>query len=72
MPAVSGLELAHQILLQKPGFPIIMCTGYSETVSPEVASATGIRGYLNKPVDYAEMAALIRDCASNSPPKEAN
>lgn len=69
MPAVSGLELAQQVLHLKPGFPIIMCTGYSETVSPEMAAATGIRGYLNKPVDYAEMAALIRVCTSSGAPE---
>ncbi len=63
MPSVSGLELAQQVLHLKPGFPIIMCTGYSETASPEMAAAAGIRGYLSKPVDYAEMAALIRVCA---------
>ena len=67
MPAVSGMELAQQVLHLRPEFPIIMCTGYSETVSPEMAAATGIRGYLIKPVDYAEMAALIRDCACAVP-----
>ena len=65
MPSVSGMELAQQVLLLRPGFPVIMCTGYSETVSPEMAASAGIRGYLSKPVDYAEMAALIRACACN-------
>ena len=60
MPSVSGLELARQALVLKPGFPVILCTGYSELVSPEVAKAAGIRGYLNKPPDYAKMAELIR------------
>ncbi len=64
MPSVSGLELAQKALLLKPGFPIILCTGYSEVVSPEKAKAVGIRGYLNKPADYAEMATLIRSCAA--------
>ena len=62
MPSVSGFELAKMALNMNPQFPVILCTGYSETVSPEMAKAAGIRGYLSKPTDYSKMADLIRTC----------
>ena len=62
MPSVSGLELARQALLQNPTFPIILCTGYSEGVSQEMAKAAGIREYMSKPTDYSKMAEVIRAC----------
>jgi signal transduction histidine kinase/ActR/RegA family two-component response regulator len=65
MPSISGFDLARRTLELHPQFPIILCTGYSETVSPEMAKAAGIRGYLHKPTDYAKMAELIRSCHSS-------
>jgi CheY-like chemotaxis protein len=67
MPSITGLELANRALLIYPGFPVILCTGYSEIVSPEMAKAAGIRVYMHKPPDFQEMAMLIRECASDAP-----
>ena len=39
--------------------PIILCTGYSETVSPEKAKEAGIREFVMKPVTKKEMAQAI-------------
>lgn len=63
MPRLSGLELAGRVRDLKADFPIIMCTGFSEVLSPEIAKAAGIREYLSKPPDYAMMANTIRACA---------
>jgi nitrogen-specific signal transduction histidine kinase/ActR/RegA family two-component response regulator len=62
MPSITGLELAQKALKLNPRFPVIMCTGFSETVSPEMAKIAGICGYMHKPTDYAKMAAIIRSC----------
>ena len=40
--------------------PIIICTGYSEVVSPESLRQIGVRGLIHKPTDFHELVVLIR------------
>ena len=61
MPDMSGDKLAKKLLEIRPDLPIIVCTGYSETISEKRAAEMGIRGFLMKPVDKAEMASLARE-----------
>ena len=44
----------------RPGIPIILCTGYSSTISEEKAKVMGIREFAMKPLLRKEIAALIR------------
>jgi len=60
MPRLTGLDLAREILRVRPGIPIILCTGFSEALSPESAAAMGIRELLMKPVLADELTAAIR------------
>ncbi len=60
MPRLSGLELAGELLKMKPGLPIIIWTGYSETLTPEKARALGIRGLLAKPLVSRQLAESVR------------
>ncbi len=50
MPNLTGVNMAREMLEIRPDIPIILCTGFSEQVSPEEAKAIGIREYLFKPV----------------------
>ncbi len=45
MPKLPGFELAKELLLTKPGLPIILCTGHSDTVKESDARAAGIRAF---------------------------
>ena len=60
MPEMSGEEMARQILQIKPEIPIILCTGFSATVSEETAMALGIKAFLIKPVEFKKLAVAIR------------
>lgn len=60
MPGLTGIEMAKEILSIRPDIPIILCTGYSETVSPEKAHEAGIREYIYKPFLANEISSLIR------------
>ncbi|MHB8111353.1 MAG: response regulator [Syntrophorhabdaceae bacterium] len=40
--------------------PIILCTGHSDTVSPEKAKKAGIREFLMKPIAREELAQAVR------------
>jgi signal transduction histidine kinase/CheY-like chemotaxis protein len=61
MPSITGLELARHALALNPELPILLCTGYGELVSPEAARSAGCRGYMNKPPDFRQMAAVIHE-----------
>ncbi|MFZ5761639.1 MAG: ATP-binding protein [Thermodesulfobacteriota bacterium] len=60
MPHITGVELARQLLALRPGLPVVLCTGFSETVSEEQAKAMGIRGYAMKPLSVNDLAAACR------------
>ena len=60
MPEIPGLDLAEEFLKIRPDIPIILCTGHSDTVSPEIAKEAGISGFLMKPLAKREVALAIR------------
>jgi PAS domain S-box-containing protein len=60
MPDLTGLDLAGKLLSIKPDIPIVLCTGFSETVTPAVAKAFGVRELLMKPLVLRELAEAIR------------
>ena len=60
MPNMTGIELAEQMLGIRPGIPIILCTGYSETLTEEKAKALGISAFLLKPMTMVETSKILR------------
>ena len=60
MPDITGLDLAIRMLAAREDIPIILFTGYSETVSPEKAKEAGIREFVMKPVAKREAAETVR------------
>jgi len=59
MPGLAGSELARAALALRPGLPVLMLTGFSESITPEGARAIGIRELLLKPVLRRDLAAAI-------------
>jgi CheY-like chemotaxis protein len=60
MPGLTGTELAKAMLARRPGFPIILCTGFSESMDENRAKALGIRRFVLKPVLNRELARAVR------------
>jgi PAS domain S-box-containing protein len=60
MPNLTGMDLAAELLKIRATIPIILCTGHSETVSPEQAKESGIKAFLMKPLAKQELATAIR------------
>jgi len=69
MPQMTGGELAGKILSIRKNFPVILCTGYSETVSEAEAFEIGIRRYLQKPFSNEDLAVSIREILDASKSK---
>ncbi|MCX5896036.1 MAG: PAS domain S-box protein, partial [Proteobacteria bacterium] len=65
MPHMTGYDLARKLMEIRPGVPIILCTGYSETISPEKAKAIGIKEFIMKPLNRNAMAETIRRVLNN-------
>ncbi|MDA8140438.1 MAG: ATP-binding protein [Desulfobacteraceae bacterium] len=65
MPFMTGEQLAEKLLLIRPKIPIIICTGYSQRVTPEMMARLGIRALLMKPLIRNDMAAAIRKALDN-------
>jgi len=61
MPELTGAELAQAMLALRPDIPIVMTTGYSETINDESARRIGIRRYLAKPVPAKVLADIVAE-----------
>ncbi|NKC16619.1 MAG: response regulator [Gammaproteobacteria bacterium] len=59
MPDVSGVELVEQVRVLLPGLPVILFTGYSESVSEEHVLSWGNSAYLCKPVDPKTLVSTV-------------
>lgn len=60
MPQLTGEELATRMLSLRSDVPVIMCTGFSQTLPPERAREIGIREYMFKPVKLRELGVALR------------
>jgi signal transduction histidine kinase/CheY-like chemotaxis protein len=60
MPNMTGDELAEEIMAIRPDVPIIICTGFSESITKEKAKEMGIREFAMKPLVMSDLAKTIR------------
>ena len=61
MPELTGLDLAKRIWEQRVGLPIILLTGYTESLDEETAEGMGFAKLLRKPVSLTVIAQSVRD-----------
>jgi CheY-like chemotaxis protein len=59
MPQMTGIDLAKEILKVRSDIPIILCTGFSETVDESKSKLQGIRELLMKPVSLRDLAEAV-------------
>jgi len=60
MPNMAGEKLASEMLKIRPNIPIILNTGFSDKMTPEIAEKIGIKGIIMKPIVKSELAQTIR------------
>jgi PAS domain S-box-containing protein len=60
MARMTGFELAKAMLAIRPDIPIILCTGYSDLITPEKAKEAGIREFAMKPLSISDLTAAIQ------------
>ena len=68
MPLMTGEQLARELILIKPGIPIIICTGFSDENDVKRAKAMGVKGFLMKPVAIGDLAEMVRKVLDEETP----
>jgi len=66
MPKLTGDQLATEILKIRPGMPVILCTGYNKTISPDRADDIGVKAIVYKPIVKRDLAKAIRNTLDES------
>jgi CheY-like chemotaxis protein len=67
MPGMTGDALARQLMRIRPRLPIIICTGYSQSIDEKKAAEMGIRGFVMKPILIDRIAAAVRKALAAEP-----
>jgi PAS domain S-box-containing protein len=60
MPNMTGDQLALELMKMRFDIPVILCTGYSNKISEEIAKEIGIKAFAYKPIVKAELAKTVR------------
>ena len=60
MPNMTGDKLAIAMMNIRPDIPIILCTGFSESITGEQAKEIGIREFIMKPLVLSDLSEKIR------------
>ncbi len=68
MANMTGKELSIELLKQRPDIPIVICTGHSDSISPESSAEIGIRAFLQKPVAPTELRRVVRQALDEAKP----
>jgi CheY-like chemotaxis protein/two-component sensor histidine kinase len=61
MPKMIGTALSQRILEIRPDIPIIICSGYSETLDKEKATDLNVSKFLDKPVLIADLIENVTE-----------
>ena len=65
MPNMAGDKLSVELSKIRPDIPVVICTGFSETMSEEKAASLGINGFLLKPIVMKDLSHTIREVLDN-------
>ncbi len=60
MPNMTGDELTKELMKVRDGFPVVLCTGYSNKISDAIARQIGVKAFAYKPIVKAELAKTVR------------
>ncbi|MEW5736859.1 MAG: PAS domain S-box protein, partial [Thermodesulfobacteriota bacterium] len=66
MPSMTGDVLLGKIKEVRREIPVILCTGYMDTIKEEVARQMGAARLVRKPVELSGLASLLREVLSES------
>jgi signal transduction histidine kinase/CheY-like chemotaxis protein len=69
LPGMSGVEVAGHIRTAHPGIPIVLVTGWTDRVDPEVLERHGITRVVAKPFRAEEILRIVAAATEKPPPR---
>lgn len=60
MPHQTGDTLARKLITVRADIPIVICTGFNESLTPAKTESIGIKAFLMKLLKIQELATTIR------------
>lgn len=66
MPQMTGVDLGSKIRKLRPDIPIILCTGFGESMNDDILKSYAVDALVRKPIDSHDMAVKIRAAIDNS------
>ena len=70
MPKMDGLALSHQINRICPDISIILCTGFSEGLNPDLFESCNIFAMIKKPMIASELSDIVDKALKKDRQKE--
>ncbi len=61
MPEITGEKLAKEFLRLRANLPIILCTGFSHSLTTEKAQKIGVKAFLKKPVLMEDLIQTLNE-----------
>lgn len=59
MPHLTGDQMVKMIFALRPDIPVILCTGFSESIGEERARDLGVKAFVMKPLVLEELARVV-------------
>ncbi len=59
LPSMTGLALAKKVLHLRPEIPVFIASGFAGAMTAEKMLAEGVTGFLQKPIDLADLAKTL-------------
>lgn len=66
MPVMNGIELVRALRIERPGMPVIVLTAHNSLDILVIATRQGAYAYLTKPVDIAQLKAVLADALTET------
>ena len=60
MPDITGIELAKELHKDFPDFPVVLMTGFDDSVQTATYRSQGIKQVLHKPVSLQQLTEVVR------------
>lgn len=68
MPGMTGIEMVREMHAVRSDIPVLLCTGFSKTISDQDLRAEGVRQVLMKPIVLRQLADAIRSAVTTPAP----
>jgi len=71
MPDMSGTDLAGEMLALRNDIPVVLCTGFAQGLTDELALALGVEALIMKPILKNKLARTLRQALGARAGKES-